>query len=60
MGFRVAAHAEGLDGCAAAIRHGVDTIGHGIYLHRRPDLLDVMSAAGQVLAPDRRQTWRTG
>ena len=51
MGFRVAAHAEGLDGCAEAIRHGVDTIEHGIYLHRRPDLLDVMAAAGQVLVP---------
>ena len=51
MGFRVAAHAEGLDGCAAAIRHGVDTIEHGIYLHRRPDLLDVMAASGQVLVP---------
>ena len=51
MGFRVAAHAEGLDGCAAAIRHGVDTIEHGIYLHRRPDLLDAMAAAGQVLVP---------
>ena len=51
MGFRVAAHAEGLNGCAAAIRHGVDTIEHGIYLHRRPDLLDVMAASGQVLVP---------
>jgi imidazolonepropionase-like amidohydrolase len=51
MGFRVAAHAEGLDGCAAAIRHGVDTIEHGMYLHRRPDLLDVMAASGQVLVP---------
>jgi imidazolonepropionase-like amidohydrolase len=51
MGYRVAAHAEGLDGCAAAIRHGVDTIEHGMYLHRRPDLLDAMAAAGQVLVP---------
>jgi imidazolonepropionase-like amidohydrolase len=51
MGFRVAAHAEGLDGCAAAIRHGVDTIEHGMYLHRRPDLLDAMAAAGTVLVP---------
>src|SRR5437763_928959 len=24
MGFRVSAHAEGLDGCAAAVRHGAD------------------------------------
>ena len=39
LGYRVAAHAEGLAGCAAAIRHGVDTIEHGMYLHRRPDLL---------------------
>ena len=51
MGYRVAAHAEGLEGCAAAIRHGVDTIEHGMYLHRRPDLLEAMAAAGQVLVP---------
>jgi imidazolonepropionase-like amidohydrolase len=51
MGFRVSAHAEGLDGCAAAIRHGADTIEHGMYLHRRPDLLEAMAAAGQVLVP---------
>jgi imidazolonepropionase-like amidohydrolase len=50
-GFRVSAHAEGLDGCAAAIRHGADTIEHGMYLHRRPDLLEEMAAAGQVLVP---------
>ena len=36
MGYRVAAHAEGLDGCEAAIRHGMDTIEHGMYLHQRP------------------------
>jgi imidazolonepropionase-like amidohydrolase len=51
MGFRVSAHAEGLDGCAAAIGHGVDTIEHGMYLHRRPDLLAAMAANGQVLVP---------
>jgi imidazolonepropionase-like amidohydrolase len=51
LGYRVAAHAEGLDGCAAAIRHGVDTIEHGMYLHHRPDLLAAMAAAGQVLVP---------
>ncbi len=38
LGYRVAAHAEDLDGCAAAIRHGVDTIEHGMYLHQRPGL----------------------
>ena len=51
MGYRVSAHAEGLDGCAAAIRHGTDTIEHGMYLHRRPGLLEAMAAAGQVLVP---------
>jgi imidazolonepropionase-like amidohydrolase len=51
LGYRVAAHAEGLDGCQAAIRHGVDTIEHGMYLHHRPDLLAAMAAAGQVLVP---------
>ena len=51
LGYRVAAHAEGLDGCAAAIRHGADTIEHGMYLHRRPDLLEAMAASGQVLVP---------
>jgi imidazolonepropionase-like amidohydrolase len=51
LGYRVAAHAEGLDGCAAAIRHGVDTIEHGMYLNHRPDLLAAMAAAGQFLVP---------
>ncbi len=51
LGYRVAAHAEGLDGCAAAIRHGADTVEHGMHLHRRPDLLEAMAAAGQALVP---------
>jgi imidazolonepropionase-like amidohydrolase len=51
MGFRVSAHAEGLDGCAAAIAHGADTIEHGMYLNQRPDLLAAMAASGQVLVP---------
>ncbi|HZR52850.1 MAG TPA: amidohydrolase family protein [Streptosporangiaceae bacterium] len=51
LGYRVCAHAEGVDGCAAAIRHGVDTIEHGMYLHRRSDLLADMAANGQVLVP---------
>jgi imidazolonepropionase-like amidohydrolase len=51
LGYRVCAHAEGLDGCEAAIRHGVDTVEHGMYLHRRPGLLDQMAANGQVLVP---------
>jgi len=51
LGYRLCAHAEGLAGCEAAIRHGADTIEHGMYLHQRPDMLDAMAAAGTVLVP---------
>jgi imidazolonepropionase-like amidohydrolase len=51
MGFKVAAHVEGLDGTAAAIAHGMDTIEHGMYLNQRPELLEQMAAGGQVLVP---------
>jgi imidazolonepropionase-like amidohydrolase len=51
MGYRVAAHAEGLDGTEIAIAAGIDTIEHGMYLNRRPDLLERMAASGQVLVP---------
>jgi imidazolonepropionase-like amidohydrolase len=51
MGYRVSAHAEGLDGCEAAIRLGADTIEHGMFLHQRPDLLTAMATSGQILVP---------
>jgi imidazolonepropionase-like amidohydrolase len=51
LGYRVSAHAEGLNGCAAAISRGADTIEHGMYLHRRPDLLAAMAEAGVALVP---------
>ena len=51
MGYRVAAHAEGLDGTEIAIEAGIDTIEHGMYLNQRPDLLERMAATGQVLVP---------
>jgi imidazolonepropionase-like amidohydrolase len=51
IGFRVAAHAEGLAGARIAIEEGVDTIEHGLSLHRAPELLDVMAARGMVLVP---------
>jgi imidazolonepropionase-like amidohydrolase len=51
MGYKVAAHVEGLDGTEAAIRHGIDTIEHGMYLNQRPALLELMAASGQVLVP---------
>jgi imidazolonepropionase-like amidohydrolase len=51
MGVRVAAHAEGLDGVRLAVEAGVDTIEHGLSLHREPALLDVMAEHGIVLVP---------
>ena len=51
MGVRVAAHVEGLAGARLAVESGVDTIEHGLSLHREPGLLDAMARAGIVLVP---------
>jgi imidazolonepropionase-like amidohydrolase len=51
MGYRVAAHAEGLGGARIAVEEGVDTIEHGLSLHREPALLDRMAGQGTVLVP---------
>ena len=51
LGYRVAAHAEGVAGTELAIELGVDTIEHGMYLNQRPDLLERMASHGQVLVP---------
>ena len=51
MGYRVAAHCEGLDGTRVAIEEGVDTIEHGLELHRAPELLDELARSERVLVP---------
>jgi imidazolonepropionase-like amidohydrolase len=51
MGYRVAAHCEGVAGTEIAIEEGIDTIEHGMYLNQRPDLLERMARDGQVLVP---------
>lgn len=51
LGLRVAAHAEGLGAVRVAVEAGVDTIEHGLSLHRAPDLLDKMARNGIVLVP---------
>ncbi len=51
LGYRLAAHCEGLGGTELAVRHGADTIEHGFHLHRRPDLLEELAARGGVLVP---------
>jgi imidazolonepropionase-like amidohydrolase len=51
LGVRVAAHAEGLEGTRFAIEAGVDTVEHGLALHREPRLLALMAEHGMVLVP---------
>lgn len=51
MGVRVAAHVEGLSGARLAIDAGVNTIEHGLSLHREPALLEAMAHHGIVLVP---------
>jgi len=51
LGVRVAAHVEGLEGARLAVLEGVDTIEHGLSLHREPALLAAMAERGIVLVP---------
>jgi imidazolonepropionase-like amidohydrolase len=51
LGVRVAAHVEGLGGARLAVLQGVDTIEHGLSLHREPALLEEMAERGIVLVP---------
>jgi imidazolonepropionase-like amidohydrolase len=51
LGVRVAAHVEGLAGARLAVRERVDTIEHGLSLHREPVLLEEMAERGIVLVP---------
>ena len=51
LGYRLAAHCEGLDGTRLAIEEGVDTIEHGFYLHRAPELLEQLAERRGVLVP---------
>ena len=51
LGVRVAAHAEGLAGTRMAVEEGVDTVEHGLSLHREPSLLEAMAQRGIVLVP---------
>jgi imidazolonepropionase-like amidohydrolase len=51
LGLRVAAHAEGLGAVRVAVEAGVDTVEHGLSLHRAPELLEQMARRGTVLVP---------
>ena len=51
QGYLVAAHCEGLEGTRLAVEEGADTIEHGLYLHRAPELLDRLTERKGVLIP---------
>ena len=51
LGYKVAAHCEGLSGTRLAIEEGVDTIEHGFYLHQAPELLEQLAKRRGVLVP---------
>lgn len=51
LGLRVASHAEGIGAVRLAVEASVDTIEHGLALHRAPELLDQMAQRGIVLVP---------
>ncbi|MGH3659329.1 MAG: amidohydrolase family protein, partial [Micromonosporaceae bacterium] len=51
LGYRVTAHAEGIPGCETAIELGMNTVEHGFYLNRRPDLLEAMAAKDIAIVP---------
>ena len=51
LGKRVAAHAEGLGGARVAVEEEVDTVEHGLSLHREPALLERMAGSGKTLVP---------
>jgi len=65
LGVKVAAHAHGIEGIKAAVRAGVDSIEHGIYLDE--EAADLMIERGTVFVPtlwiadayfDRYRAWR--
>ena len=51
LGRRVMVHAYGGPGLEAAIEAGVDSVEHGAYLCRTPEILDRMAAQGTYLVP---------
>ncbi len=51
LGFKVASHAEGLDGIRLSVEAGVDTIEHGEMGYRDPEVLDAMAQKGILLVP---------
>jgi imidazolonepropionase-like amidohydrolase len=51
LGFRVASHAEGLDGIRMSVQCHVDTIEHGEMSFSAPELLDQMADRSIILVP---------
>jgi imidazolonepropionase-like amidohydrolase len=50
-GKKVLSHAHGGEGARQAVQAGADSIDHGTFLHRNPELLEEMADRGQFLVP---------
>lgn len=53
---KVAAHCHGAEGARISVEQGVDTIEHGTYLAKEPDVIDLMAEKGAFLVPTLKAT----
>jgi len=51
LGKKVAAHCHGAEGARIAVEAGCDTIEHGIFLVKEPDVIKMMAEKGVFLVP---------
>lgn len=50
-GVMTAAHCHGADGARVSVEKGIDTIEHGTYLNRSPEVIERMAEEGTFLVP---------
>ncbi|MBU6997670.1 MAG: amidohydrolase family protein [Theionarchaea archaeon] len=53
---KAAAHCHGAEGARISVEQGVDTIEHGTYLIKEPDVIDLMAKKGAFLVPTLKAT----
>jgi len=56
LGKKVAAHCHGATGARISVEQGVDTIEHGTYLIKEPDVIDLMAEKNAFLVPTLKAT----
>jgi imidazolonepropionase-like amidohydrolase len=57
IGKPVAMHAHGIDGIRKAVEAGVNTLEHGTYLYKDPDVIRLMAQRGIFLVPTLKVGW---